>query len=272
MSIQATTSTSTAQERSIPMKGQYTVWQILGIWLAGGAPMWILSWVVAPLIIPRSSLDPGITYWLLMIAGMAWQFVLSLVIVYRELGTLRWNVIRQRIWLQLPRDPKTGQPNPRLFWWILPAILFYAFVGFALSGYLDAPVAWLFPSLHPAAYQDTSQMATLDLTGQWWILGIAIASTLFNHFLGEEFLFRGVLLPRMQGAFGKYDWLANNILFSLYHLHKPWGIPTNIVQNLALTWPARRFRSTWMAVAVHGMEGVLMLVSILALVLGMKPG
>jgi len=253
-------------------KGQYTLWQILGIWLAGSAPMWILSWAVAPLIIPRSSLYPGITYWLLMIAGMTWQFALSLAIVYRELGTLRWSAIRERTWLCLPRDPKAGQPNLKLFWWILPAILFYAFAGLALSKYLDAAVAWLFPNLHPAAYQDTNQMATLDLTGQWWVLGIALTSTLFNHFLGEEFLFRGVLLPKMQGMFGKYDWLANNILFSLYHLHKPWGIPTNLVQNLAPIWLARRFQSNWMAVIVHGTEGVLMLLSILALVLGMKPG
>jgi len=259
-------------QQASPRNDPYTLWQILAIWLAGGAPMWIMSWVIAPLIIPRSSLAPGITYWLLMIAGMTWQFVLSLAIVYRELGTLRWSAIWERTWLRLPCDPKTGEASPKFFWWILPAILFYAFVGLALSTYLDASLTWLFPNLHPATYQDTSQMATLDLTGQWWILGIALMSTLFNHFLGEEFLFRGVLLPKMQGVFGKYDWLANNILFSLYHLHKPWGIPTNLIQNLAPIWLASRFQSNWMAVIVHATEGVLMLVSILALVLGMKPG
>jgi CAAX protease family protein len=112
-------------------------------------------------------------------------------------------------------------------------------------------------------------LAALNLKGQWWLLGIAVASTLFNHFLGEEFLFRGVLLPRMQGAFGKYDWLANAILFGLYHIHKPWGIPTNIVQTLAQTVPAKRFRSNWMSIAVHGTEGILMLVGVLAVILGM---
>ena len=270
MSTQVITSGKNVQELStVSETGQYTFWQILGIWFAGSTPIWILSWVVAPVIIPHSPLHPALTYWLLMIAGMMWQFVLSLVIVYRTLGSLRWDLICKRTWLQVPRDPQTAKPNPKLFWWLVPAIIFYGLIGFGLARYLDAPVTWLFPTLHPAAYQDTNQLAALNLKGQWWLLGIAVASTLFNHFLGEEFLFRGVLLPRMQGAFGKYDWLANAVLFGLYHMHKPWGIPTNIVQSLAQTLPAKRFRSNWMAIAVHGTEGILMLVGILALILGM---
>ena len=42
--------------------------------------------------------------------------------------------------------------------------------------------------------------------------------------------------------------------FGLYQLHKLWGIPSNIVGSLALTWPSSRFRSNWMAIIVHGME------------------
>jgi hypothetical protein len=42
-----------------------------------------------------------------------------------------------------------------------------------------------------------------------------------NYLYGEEFLFRGLLLPRMHRVFGKWDWLANSVLFGLYHVHKP---------------------------------------------------
>src|SRR5512146_1568464 len=110
-------------DRAVPAQetGQYTLWQILGIWALVTLPMALLSWVVAPAIIPYSPLHPGITFWLLMIAGMAWEFVVSLVIIYRELGTLRWSAIRQRTWLQTPRDPGTGRPKPGLFRWLLPA-------------------------------------------------------------------------------------------------------------------------------------------------------
>jgi len=248
---------------------QYTLWQILGIWALVALPMVLLTWVVAPAIIPYSPLHPGITFWLLMIAGMAWQFVVSLVIIYRELGTLRWSAIRQRCWLQTPRDPRTDQPNPKLYWWVLPPLLYNALFGIVLIRYLDAPMAWLFPALQPAKFMDMSQFASPEFQGQWWILGIALLSLIFNYFLGEEFLWHGVLLPKMRGVFGKYDWVANAVLFGFYHLHKPWALPSVIATNLAYAWPARRFRSNWMAIIVHGVEGIPVLVMVLAVILGL---
>ena len=249
--------------------GQYSLRQILGIWALVALPMALLSWVVAPAIIPYSPLHPAITYWLLTIAGMGWQFVISLVILYRELGTLRWNAIRLRTWLQTPLDPSTDQPKPRLFWWLLPAGIFAALVGYGLAGYLAAPMAWLFPTLKPAMYMEMAPSP--EFQGQWWILGITLVSFLFNYFLGEEFLFRGILLPKMQGVFGKFDWVANSVIFGLYHLHKPWSILPNIVIDLGATLPSRHFRSNWMAVIVHGAEGILVLVFVLGSILGLAP-
>lgn len=250
-------------------KGQYTLRQILGVWALVALPMALLTWVIAPAIIPYSPLHPGITFWLLMIVGMVWQFVVSLVIIYRELGTLRWSAIRQRTWLQTPRDPKTDQPNPKLYWWLLPALLFNGLVSLGLAGFLDAPMAWLFPALQAPYFTDMAQLASPEFRGQWWILGVALVSFLFNYFLGEAFLWHGILLPKMRGVFGKYDWVANAVLFGFYHLHVAWRLPSIIVSNLAYSWPARRFRSNWMAVIVHGVELLPTLVIVLAVILGL---
>ena len=59
----------------------------------------------------------------------------------------------------------------------------------------------------------------------------------FNTVLGEELLFRGYLLPRMAGVFGRYDWVANGVIFAAYHLHVRWAIPAALVDTL--TSPAR---------------------------------
>ena len=251
---------------------QYTLWQILGIWALVTLPMALLAWVVAPAIIPYSPLHPGITFWLMIIAGMAWQFVVSLVILYRELGTLRWSVVRKRIWLQTPRDPRTDQPNPRLFWWVLLPVFIDILLVFVLGRYLDAPMAWLFPALKQPAYQDIQQLVSPEFVGQWWIMGVVLVSFIFNYFLGEELLWRGVLLPKMQGVFGKYDWVANAVIFGLYHVHKPWSLPSVIVTNLMYSWPAARFRSTWMSIIVHGLEGIPVLIIPLAVILGLMTG
>jgi uncharacterized protein len=272
MATQEITATNNLKEYSINSETeQYTLWQILGIWALVALPMALLAWVVAPAIIPYIPLHPVIAVWLLMIAGMVWQFVVSLVILYRELGTLRWSTIRKRIWLQTPRDPKTDQPNPRLYWWLLPVLFLTALLFLGLAGYLNAPLVWLFPGLQPAPFMDKSQLISPEFKGQWWLLGIVLVSTIFNYFLGEELLFRGVLLPKMQGVFGKYDWVANAVLFGLYHLHEPWSIPENIVGSLPLTWVARRFRCNWMAIVVHGVEGFFLPMVVLAVILGWMP-
>jgi hypothetical protein len=39
---------------------------------------------------------PGLTFWMLMTAGMIWLFALSLMILRHELGTLRWSVFARR--------------------------------------------------------------------------------------------------------------------------------------------------------------------------------
>ena len=57
---------------------------------------------------------------------------------------------------------------------------------------------------------------------------------IFNTVLGEELLFRGLLLPRMNGAFGRWDWVANGVLFAAYHLHVPWTIPANLIDTFIL--------------------------------------
>jgi hypothetical protein len=152
---------------------------------------------------------------------------------------------------------------------MLPPMIFDGLVVYLLSRYLNAPMAWLFPALREPQYMDMSQLARPELQGQWWILGIALVSFIFNYFLGEEFLWHGVLLPRMRGVFGKYDWVANAVLFGFYHLHYAWALPSVIVTNLAYSWPAARFRSNWMAIIVHGAEALPTLFMVLAVILGL---
>ena len=49
-------------------------------------------------------------------------------------------------------------------------------------------------------------------------------------------------------------------------------IPSIAIEALAITWPARRFRCNWMAIIVHGVEGLPLLVIVLAVILGLVTG
>jgi membrane protease YdiL (CAAX protease family) len=102
------------------------------------------------------------------------------------------------------------------------------------------------------------------------VFALFAVSAIFNSVLGEEFLFRGVLLPKMEGVFGRWSWVANGALFGLYHLHQPWGILTNVISEVFFkSLPAWRFRSTWMSIIVHSAQSVFFAYLILGVILGL---
>jgi uncharacterized protein len=243
---------------------QYSLTKILAVWASVTVPMGLLAWVVAPAIIPHTSLHPGLVHWILMVVGMMWQFVVSLAVLRHELGGLHWPALKKRIWLNIPRDPRSGKPRKVLFLWALPAVAAVG-IGAYLGSWLDtAWTDWL-PFLHEPSYTNAQSLADPKFQGQWWILGLALTSMLFNYVLGEELLFRGVLLPRMAGVFGRWDWVANSVLFGLYHVHKIWAWPSMITTAFGLSWAARRYRSFWMGVIVHGVEGFFIVVTVAVL-------
>jgi membrane protease YdiL (CAAX protease family) len=244
---------------------QYSLMKILAVWASVTVPMGLLAWVVAPAIIPHTSLHPGLVHWMLMVVGMMWQFVVSLAVLRHELGGLHWPALKRRIWLNIPRDPRSGKPRKVLFLWALPAVAAVG-VGAYLGSWLDTAWTDLLPFLHEPSYTNAQSLADPKFQGQWWILGLALTSMLFNYVFGEELLVRGVLLPRMAGVFGRWDWVANSVLFGLYHVHKIWAWPSMITTAFGLSWAARRYRSFWMGVIVHGVEGffIVVIVAVLA--------
>jgi uncharacterized protein len=160
---------------------QYSLSKILAIWASVTAPMAVLAFVVAPAIITRTSLYPGLVHWMLIVVGMIWQFVVSLAILRHELGGLHWPSIKKRIWLNLPRDPRTGKTRKVLFLWALPAIAANA-LGAYLASYLDTAWTNLLPALREPSYVRIEGLADPQFQGQWWILGLALTSLLFTIF------------------------------------------------------------------------------------------
>jgi len=255
-------------------KNQYKLWQILGIWLAAGAPMWLIGWVAYPAMSAGLPMvDSGLLRMKLLTVGLFWQFVLAMIILYREEGNIRLSTISRRFWLNHPVSVKTGKTNKALWWWIIPLILLVATLEIGLRSTLVDVWTGIFPFFAEPEGYDASAMFGPELRAQWvgdWsLLGLFLTLSLFNTFLGEEFIFRGVLLPKMGGVFGKWDWVANGILFSVYHIHQPWGILATIPADLVFAFSGKRFRSNWFPIILHSGQTAFVLFMILEIVLGL---
>lgn len=257
--------------------GQYSLARILGIWALAALPMGVLSWIFFPLLAPDSGSDPlgfGVTRLVLLMLGLVWLFALSMIIVRREEGDLRWATLKRRLRLGAPREPATGAPRARLWLWIVPFLVGVAAVDIMLNTPLENAWGSVFPFLaEPAGYSldaiFQSQEILTRLEGAWWFFALFVVQAIFNTILGEEFLFRGVLLPKMEGVFGRGSWVANGVLFGLYHVHQPWGIPNSVLTGLLYTFPAYRYRSTWMSIILHSAQSVFFAFLVLGVVLGL---
>ena len=250
---------------------QYSLAKILLIWLAVSAPMGILAWIVFPAFRSQVNMHPGLFLWILMIAGLLWEVILSFVILYRESGTLNLAAIRQRTWRQQPRDPRTDEPRRKLWWWLVPLILLTAAVEFAVNPVLTRSWTSLFPFfVEPPGYSLEALMDTpAKWVGAWYLLGLWLLQFIGNYLWGEELLWRSVLLPRMQGVFGKWDWMANAFLFGTAHWGKPWHIPSGIISGILYAYPSRRLLSAWFGFILHAADGFFFLFIMLGLILGL---
>ncbi len=255
--------------------GQYSIGKIFGIWFAATAPMGVLGWVVTPIVGDSWGIDIGLVRAILLTIGLAWMTILSMAIVRSEEGDLKWSTVKRRLRLNPPIDPKTNVKRKRLYWWLVPIAAVFGLEALVLEGLiaqplLDGPLSFL---AEPAKYsldefaEDEARLAPLK--GAWWLFGIFVPLLIFN-IVGEEFLFRGVLLPKMDGSFGRFAWVANGILSTIYHVHQPSTIVLGVfIAPLVFALPAARYRSTTMSMIVHGAQAPIILLLVLGIVLGL---
>jgi uncharacterized protein len=236
---------------------------ILAVWAAAALPMAVLAWLVAPMLEDRFSGDGHVPMAKALIVsltiGMVWQFVLVAGLVRREQGTLRWSTVREALWLRSPRSPRSGRVGGRVWLVVIPLIIAFTAVQ-ELVAIVPAPENREFATL----LDSDAGKAFLDGAFGWYAL--ILVFFLFNTVLGEELLFRGYLLQRMNGTFGRSDWVANGVLFAGYHLHVPWAIPGTLLEMFTTAYPTKRYRSAWIGIAVHSAQSVFLAILILTLV------
>src|SRR4051795_7171164 len=100
---------------------RYRTRTVLWLWLAVTAPMGLLAWVIAPALAGSGASATRSAVFLIaaLTVGLIWQFVLVLIVVYRERGSLRWPVLKDALWLHAPSN--ATRRGGRLWWWALAA-------------------------------------------------------------------------------------------------------------------------------------------------------
>jgi membrane protease YdiL (CAAX protease family) len=107
------------------------------------------------------------------------------------------------------------------------------------------PPAWF------AEFMIKTHFQGIPLAGNWWPVLIYFVQYAFN-ILGEELWWRGYILPRQEMAQGTRAWLANGLLWNLFHWFFYWNLIPLLPSCFALPWLTQRTRNTWTAIMGHG--------------------
>lgn len=168
--------------------------------------------------------------------------LIAALLLHRERREGRLGSLGARLWLR----PMNGGD------WL------WAVGGLAAVAVLTGGVGAALQALQDGKNFHPSFMAFEPLgPGRYWILGAWLPFFVLN-IVGEEFVWRGVALPRQEVAFGRRAWLVNGILWLLFHAAFPWQVLLTLVPiTLLLPYVVQRRRSTWTGFVIHAGFGAM---------------
>ena len=102
----------------------------------------------------------------------------------------------------------------------------------------------------------------MPLQGKWWIVALYFVGWVCN-ILGEEFWWRGFMLPRQELTHGRYTWIVHGVLWAVNHLFQKWTLPVLLITALIYAYGVQKCKNTWITVIVHGLLNLTALVVII---------
>jgi membrane protease YdiL (CAAX protease family) len=252
-----TTSIDTAEQESRQIEiPQYRLPVILFMFAWPMLWFMFLIHVARPLIFgnpPQGQFVNTYVFFGLAILGNAAELIVGLVILRREGYKLTIRDLRDRARLRWP--------SGRMVWGLaLAAIALYT-VSILIAPIDEqlatvpgfTPPAWFPPMLNPtveiAAAEDL--FPDIVLGGNYLFFAVFLVYGLVFNIIGEELYYRSMLLPKMRGVFGKWDWVANGTLFSLKHVYTRWLWGSGIFSSLAFALLGGPVGSVYMSMLLH---------------------
>lgn len=200
----------------------------------------------------HEGMNDFLNFYLTMVLPLALMLVAAVVAYKLEGRTLTWHDLSQRF--RLTR--MTKQDWLYTLGLFLTMALAYGVLGFTAQWLMQfklfAPPEFLIPAVDPRLKQHlvTDVFMGIPLKGQWWIAIVYFVALLFNIF-GEEFWWRGYILPRQELAFGKWTWVIHGVLWTLFHVFWKWNLLSLLPACLALSYVVYKRKNTWIGIITH---------------------
>ena len=234
--------------------------------------IWPVAWfmflihVVRPLFWnPQTGAGEYLPTWMFVTIaslGNAAELVVALVLLRREGYPLTLRGLRDRARLRFPKGWKK--------WALAIAVIVVAFLLVMLTDPINKALAstpgFIPMEGWPPAQNPNAVIASIDdmfpdvtLAGNWiFFIGIFVVYGLIFNIIGEELYYRSFLLPKMRAVFGRWDWVANGVLFTLKHVYTRWFYFGILPSGLGLAFLGGPIGSVYLAMIFHYLGNNLM--------------
>jgi membrane protease YdiL (CAAX protease family) len=212
----------------------------LSLLIFGTAAGWL--WVITRLAIPALSRMTGweTVLWWFIAAGLG-VFLPLMVVAFLILRREGYRLDKSTWHTRLRFRPLSRRD---LAWSLAGMAAIMALSGAILKGI----------ELLAGAFDHTPPFMAFEPLGpgRYWLLAVWFPYWVLN-IMGEEILWRGVMLPRQERAFGKKAWVFHGIGWGLFHVAFGWQLLLTLLPIIFVqSWVVQRTRNSWTGVIIHG--------------------
>ncbi len=230
----------------------------------------LLVYVLAP-VLDSFGMPLSYIYISILNLPMILLLAIALISVIKERGKISLQIIKDRLRLK---------KMDRIDWLYTAGLLLFIILFHYLLSFTPVllsripfftPPKYVPPIADPNMANTVFQNSYLDipLRGNWWVLVIFVLTIIFN-ILGEEFLWRGYILPRQERNFKDNAWLVNGLLWNLSHICWRWNMIMLLPGCLAIPFVCQKVKNTYPGIVVHTFLNSLSLIPIIQGIIGIR--
>ncbi len=207
--------------------------------LFGGASIALIlgTWYLIPWLSDSTGIET-IVFWFL-VAGLG-IFLPLLIVAYFIIRGEGYKLNRE-LWRERLRFKSMTKED---WLWSAGGIIsigIFSSVIMKLLEYFAGPIE------HQPAFMSFEPLSA----GRYWILAVWLPYWLLN-IMGEEILWRGVMLPRQEIVFGKYTWLIHGCGWALFHIAFGWQLFLTMLPILFIqSYVVYKRKNSWTGVVIH---------------------
>jgi len=208
------------------------------IYIPAAILMFCMTRYLIPFLTKITGQETILLWFIVAGLGIFTPLIITAMMILRSEGCkITFNTWRKR--LRFRRITKSD-----ILWSIAGLILVGIFSGLIMKG-LELMIGKFD---HSPAFMSFEPLTK----GRYWLLLVWTPYWILN-IMGEELLWRGVMLPRQEVAFGKHTWLIHGFGWALFHIAFGWQLLLTLIPLIFIqSYIVQKTKNSWVGVIMHG--------------------